>query len=288
MPRSVPRRPADDPDADEDDGSPLIRLQRYLAMAGLGSRRHCEEFILAGRVTVDRETITELGARVDPQRQKICLDGEKVATERKVYYLLNKPVGFLCTNADPAGRSRVIDLFPRTGERLFTVGRLDEHSEGLLVVTNDGDLANHLAHPRFRVRKVYRVQVAGSPSREVLDQLKKGVNFAEGRFKVEDVRALRAKGQSTLLEMVLMEGQNREIRRLLAKLGHKVQRLERVALGPLRLGPLPSGAYRPLAFKELNDLRRLVAGKPTDAGKAGSKSPRGKGRPKGRKTGKPR
>lgn len=264
-------------EGETDDGQPLIRLQRYLAMAGLGSRRHCEEFILTGRVTVDRQTITELGVRVDPEKQKICLDGERVVTERKVYYLLNKPIGVLCTNADPEGRSRVIDLFPRQRERLFTVGRLDEHSQGLLLVTNDGDLAHRLAHPRFEVPKVYRVQVMGTPSREVLEQLRKGETFSEGRFKVESARILKVKGPSSQLEIVLREGQNREIRRLLARQGHKVQKLERVALGPLRLGPLPPGAYRPLLFRELNDLRKLVSGK-VSAGR-GPRS-KGAGRPK--------
>ncbi len=238
-----------------------IRLQRYLAMAGAGSRRHCEEFILTGRVTVDGRTITELGHRVVPGRNDVRLDGERVRLERKVWYLLNKPVGYLCTNSDPGGRPRVIDLFPRGRERLFTVGRLDEHSQGLLLVTNDGELAHRLAHPRFRVRKIYQVQVAGIPARETLDQLKRGLYFAEGRFKVADARFVRTRGSSAVLELELLEGQNREIRRLLAKLGHKVQRLERVALGTLTLGDLPVGHYRRLAPHEIDSLSALVSGR---------------------------
>ena len=237
-----------------------IRLQRYLAMAGVGSRRHCEELILAGRVTVDRQTVRELGFRVTPGAQDVRLDGERVRLERPIWYVLNKPVGYLCTNSDPAGRPRVIDLFPESRERLFTVGRLDENSQGLLLVTNDGELAHRLAHPRFRVRKVYQVQVAGIPQREVLAQLKRGMYFAEGRFQVGDARFVKARGTSAILELVLTEGQNREIRRLLAKLGHKVQRLKRVALGPLTLGELPVGHYRPLTDRELSDLRDLVTG----------------------------
>lgn len=237
-----------------------IRLQRFLAMAGAGSRRHCEEFILTGRVTVDRVTIRELGFRVVPGEQDVRLDGERVRVERKVWYLLNKPIGFLCTNNDPAGRARVLDLFPQTRERLFTVGRLDEHSQGLLLVTNDGELAHRLAHPRFRVQKIYHVQVAGVPSRDLLEQLKRGIYFAEGRFKVADVKFLRAKGSSAILEMTLTEGQNREIRRLMAKLGHKVQRLERMALGPVELGDLPVGAHRRLAPQEVAALHELVDG----------------------------
>ncbi|MFG0296186.1 MAG: pseudouridine synthase, partial [Maioricimonas sp. JB045] len=128
---------------------PRIRLQRFLAACGLGSRRHCEEFIEKGRVTVDGQPVTELGTTVDPVAQTIALDGEPLRMERKKYYMVNKPVGILCTNRDPGGRPRVIDLFPPGGPRLFTVGRLDESSEGLLVVTNDGDLAQKLAHPRY-------------------------------------------------------------------------------------------------------------------------------------------
>jgi 23S rRNA pseudouridine2605 synthase len=153
----------------------------------------------------------------------------------------------------------VIDLFPRARERLFTVGRLDEHSQGLLLVTNDGALAHRLAHPRFRVRKIYQVQVAGLPTREILEQLKRGLYFAEGRFKVADAKVVRTRGSSAVLELELLEGQNREIRRLLAKLGHKVQRLERVALGSLTLGDLPVGQYRPLAASEIAELSALVA-----------------------------
>lgn len=245
----------------EDAPGPLVRLQKLLAMAGVDSRRHCEEYIVTGRVTVDGKTVSELGVRVDPRRQDVRLDGERVIVERKVYYVLNKPPGFLCTNRDPAGRSRAIDLFPKGEKRLFTVGRLDEDSQGLLLVTNDGEMAHRLAHPRFRVTKVYRVQVAGVPTREMLGQLKSGMQFAEGKFRVNDARLLRTKGESALVELTLTEGQNREIRRLLARLGHKVLRLERVALGPLTLGTLPLGRYRPVTPDELQGLRTLVSGR---------------------------
>jgi 23S rRNA pseudouridine2605 synthase len=269
-----------DAGASEDSGA--IRLQRYLAMAGAGSRRHCEEFILAGRVTVDRETIRELGFRVVPGSQDVRLDGERVRLERKTWYLLNKPTGYLCTNNDPDGRMRVIDLFPKDRERLFTVGRLDENSQGLLLVTNDGELAHRLAHPRYRVPRVYQVQVAGIPDRELLEQLKRGLYFAEGRFKVADARLVTVRKSSAVLELVLMEGQNREIRRLLAKVGHKVQRLERVALGPLALGDLPVGNYRLLTPQEIAALAELVAdrkprrGAGKSHGKSRGKAPFGK------------
>ncbi|MSR58195.1 MAG: rRNA pseudouridine synthase [Planctomycetaceae bacterium] len=236
----------------------LVRLQRYLAMAGVESRRHCEEFILTGRVTVDRQVVRELGTRIDPDEQEVRLDGERIRVERQVYYLLNKPIGYLCTNRDPDGRPRVIDLFPKDRERLFTVGRLDEHSQGLILVTNDGELANRLAHPRFRVRKVYHVQVAGVPTREIVKQLTEGLYFPEGRFKAAEARLVKIQKQSAVLEIVLTEGQNREIRRLLAKLGHKVQRLQRVTLGPLELGVVPPGHFRPLSPSEVRELKALV------------------------------
>lgn len=264
-----------------DDHAEFLRLQRLLAMAGVGSRRHCEEFITTGRVTVDGKTVTELGARVNPEAQEVRLDGERIKVARKVYYILNKPTGVLCTNADPRGRPRVVDLFPRTSERLFTVGRLDENSQGLLLVTNDGDLAHRLAHPRFHVEKTYRVQVAGIPSREIVGQLQEGMYFSEGRFAAKDARLVKSKGHSALLEIVLTEGQNREIRRLLAKVGHKVQRLTRVGLGPLKLGELPSGEFRRLNADEVRALHDLVAGRSKPTGARSRSGPRSKpgGRP---------
>ena len=237
------------------------RLQKVLAAAGIGSRRQCEEYIVAGRVTVDGEVVQELGTSVNPSRQRIELDGERVRSNRKLYYVVNKPVGVLCTNRDPAGRPRVIDLFPAKGPRLFTVGRLDENSQGLLVVTNDGELANKLAHPRYRVLRTYRVQVAGIPTQATLDSLKRGLHFAEGTFRVQRVRKVRTQGKSTLLEIVLSGGQNREIRRLMARVGHKVMRLERVSFGTLKLGRLPTGHYRALTSAEVEALRNLCAPK---------------------------
>jgi len=245
-------------DADHEES--LVRLQRYLASAGLGSRRRCEEFILAGRVAVDGEVVTDLGRRIDPRKQEVRLDFEIVRTQAKRYYLLNKPRGCVCTNRDPAGRMRAIDLVPQDGLRLFTVGRLDENSQGLLLITNDGELAHKLAHPRFRVPRRYRVQVVGRPTRETFETLKRGLFFEEGKFRVRDVRRVGARGNSTILELLLTEGQNREIRRLLARVGHKVIHLERIAFGPLRLGRTPPGRFRALTHAELKELRAFSAG----------------------------
>ena len=236
------------------------RLQKVLAAAGLGSRRQCEELILAGRVEVDGKVVTELGTRVGPGRHQIRVDGVRLRQPRRVYYALNKPPGVVCTNRDPSGRPRAIDLIPAVRERVFTVGRLDLHSEGLILLTNDGELANQLTHPRYRIQKTYRVLVAGHPDREVIAKLRRGVHLAEGLARVVGLRISKRYKQSTLLEIVLSEGRNREIRRVLARVGHKVLRLTRLAIGPLRLGGLAPGEYRRLGAREIDALRRATAG----------------------------
>ena len=257
MSSETPAQPNSNTDAPAD-AVQLIRLQKFLASTGLGSRRHCEEYIETGRVTIDGETVSELGAKVDPETQVICVDGERVRLQPRRYYLLNKPTGFLCTNNDPAGRRRVIDLFPNEGQRLFTVGRLDENSEGLILVTNDGAMAERLAHPRYKVPRTYHVQVVGNPPREKLDELRKGVRFKEGVFRVSGLKYLRKQGKSTFLELTLHEGQNREIRRMMARIGHKVIQLIRVRFGPLNLGKLKSGEYKRLTDWELKKLREMM------------------------------
>ena len=238
------------------------RLQKVMAAAGIGSRRHCEELIAAGRVEVDRQVVREQGLRVDRERQEIRVDGTPLAASKRVYFLVNKPTGVVSTNSDPSGRPRVIDLFPNIRERLFTVGRLDLSSEGLMLVTNDGQLANELAHPRYGVEKTYQVLVAGQPGPDVLAQLRQGVRLAEGVARVVRVRVKSALKKSTVLEIVLAEGRNREIRRLLAKVGHKVLRLKRVALGGVKLKDLPPGEFRRLRSDELRLLRQRAKPEP--------------------------
>ena len=214
--------------------------------------------ITAGRVEVDRQMVTELGTRVDLDQQEVRLDGSPLKKTKRFYYAVHKQRGVVCTNRDPAGRPRVIDMLPHDQARLFTIGRLDLNSEGLILVTNDGELANRLTHPRYGVEKTYRVQVAGRPSREILGQLRRGIHLAEGIARVEGISVKSHHKESTMLEMVLREGRNREIRRALAKVGHKVLRLTRVAVGPVRLGRLPAGATRKLTTQELKALRRIV------------------------------
>ena len=234
------------------------RLQKVLAAAGLGSRRQCEELITTGRVEIDRKVVTQLGTRVDSATQEIRVDGESLSLGRRVYYAVNKPKGVVTTNRDPGRRPRVIDLVPNQDIRLFAIGRLDLNSEGLILVTNDGELANRLTHPRYGVEKVYLAQVAGRPTAEILDKLRRGVHLAEGVAKVEEVRIESHQKESTWLEIILREGMNREIRRLLARVGHKVLRLVRVGVGPVRLGKLPPGTVRPLLHEEIQALRSLV------------------------------
>ena len=247
------------------------RLQKVLAAAGYGSRRDCEELIVEGRVEIDREIITELGVRVKPE-QKIRVDGVPVKVARKQYFLVNKPPGIVSTNRDPDGRARVIDLV-NSDQRLFTVGRLDKSSEGLILVTNDGEFANQLTHPRHGVSKTYIVKVTGVPSFEDLKKLTDGVHLAEGFAKAASAKLKKKFRQGAELEIVLSEGRNREIRRLLARIGHKVLKLKRVALGPLRLGALPAGECRRLKNEEIAALRAAV--KPgTSGGRKASKRKR--------------
>lgn len=235
------------------------RLQKVLAAAGIGSRRQCEELIRTGRVQVDRRVVTELGTRVDPQRQEIRVDGQIVRQPERVYFAVYKPDGVVCTHRDPAGRPRVIDLVPAAEhQRLFPVGRLDLHSEGLILLTNDGELANRLAHPRYGVEKTYRAVVAGSPPKEVIDRLLRGVHLAEGVARASRIVVKKRLAHSTILEITLREGKNREIRRIFARVGHKVLRLLRLSVGPVRLGKLRPGEWRRLTPQELAALRKAT------------------------------
>lgn len=244
----------------------MQRLNKYLAHAGVGSRRHCDDLIFHGRVRVDGEKVREPGIRVDPTSQEVSVDGTPIRAESLVYWLLNKPRGYLCTNHDPAGRPRAVDLLPHVTQRVYTVGRLDEDSEGLLLMTNDGDLAHKLMHPRFGIAKTYLVQVAGKPSRQDLEQLLEGVWLSEGHVKAKRVKRLRSQGESTWLEIVLCEGKNREIRRMLAKLEHKVMRLKRIAIGPLKLDRLKKGKSRKLTPEEVTLLQRACRPRPRSEG----------------------
>ena len=252
------RRPAPPKRATGQPPPPGERLQKVLAAAGLGSRRQCEELIASGRVEVDRKVVTQLGSRVDPAGQQVRVDGEPLSFGRRVYYAVHKPKGVVSTNHDPSGRPRVIDLVPKQANRLFAVGRLDLTSEGLILVTNDGELANRLTHPRYGIQKTYLAQVVGQPTPDMLVKIRRGVHLAEGVARAESIEVKSHHKESTWLEMVLREGRNREIRRLLARVGHKVLRLIRIGVGPIRLGKLPPGSSRPLTHDEVRSLRQLA------------------------------
>jgi 23S rRNA pseudouridine2605 synthase len=230
------------------------RLQRVMASAGVGSRRECELIIEEGRVEVDGEVVMTLGAKVDPHKQVIYVDAQKLVIQRLQYFILNKPPGVLSTSKDPAGRPRVIDLI-KTDKRVYNVGRLDQSSEGLILVTNDGDLANQLTHPRYGVEKKYHVQVVGVPAAADLRKLEEGVYIAEGLARASKAKFLKRAPSGCWLEITLAEGRNREIRRMLAGIGHKVRTLKRVSIGPLKLGDLPLGAHRPLSPMEIKMLK---------------------------------
>jgi len=262
-PRTTPpRRPAPrsgEPERDVHvaDG---VRLQKVLAQAGLGSRRKCEELIAEGRVEVDGVLVTELGVRVDPATAVVHVDGMRVQLDAsKITIALNKPLGVLSTMSDPDGRPTLADLVKDRPERLFHVGRLDADSEGLLLLTNDGELANRLAHPRYEIRKTYLVTVAGGefyPRHG--KQLTDGVELEDGLARADKVRVVDAVPGATMLEVVLHEGRNRIVRRMLDAVGFPVTRLVRTRIGPIALGDLRVGRSRVLGRTELGTLMRDV------------------------------
>lgn len=231
------------------------RLNKILAHAGLGSRRKCDELIAQGRVTVDGATVTDLGHKVDPWACDIRCDGERVRAEAPACYLLNKPRGVVCTSDPREGRPRAVDLLPGESRRLYTIGRLDADSRGLILVTNDGELTQRLTHPRHQVPKAYRAWVRGAMSPEALERAERGVHLAEGKVSLARVRVCKRRREATELEVELRQGVNRQIRRVLAKVGHPVSDLRRVAIGPVRDPELREGAWRRLRPDELRALR---------------------------------
>jgi 23S rRNA pseudouridine2605 synthase len=239
-----------------------IRLQKVLAAAGLGSRRACEELIAGGRVTVDGR-VAELGARVDPATAVIHVDGDRIVVRDDLVYLaLNKPRGVLSAMSDSRGRPTVGDLVAGRADRLFHVGRLDADSEGLLLLTNDGELAHRLMHPSFGVTKTYLATVPAPVGKDVGRRLRSGVELEDGPVKVDSFRVVQAQGRQAIVEVVLHEGRKHIVRRLLAAVGHPVSRLVRTRIGPVHLGGQRAGTLRPLNRSELADLHRLAESAP--------------------------
>jgi 23S rRNA pseudouridine2605 synthase len=232
------------------------RLQKVLAQAGIGSRRSCEEMIAEGRVRVNGER-AELGRRVDPATDRVELDGVPIATRPGlVYYLINKPAGMVTTAADPQGRATVVDMVPDE-PRVFPVGRLDADTEGLLILTNDGDLTFRLTHPSFGVEKEYLAHVDGQPKPGAVKQLRTGVQLDDGRTSPARVSLVGP----NVLRITIHEGRNRQVRRMTAAVGHPVRRLVRTRIGPLKVGSLKPGQWRELTTEEVRALERATASK---------------------------
>ena len=239
-----------------------IRLQKVLAAAGIGSRRACEELIAAGRVTVDG-VVAELGRRVDPDRAVIHVDGDRIVVRDDLVYLaLNKPRGVLSAMSDSRGRPTVGDLVADRPERLFHVGRLDADSEGLLLLTNDGDLAHRLMHPSFGVLKTYLATVPGPVAKDVGRRLRAGVELEDGPVRVDGFRVVQTQGKQAIVEVVLHEGRKHIVRRLLDAVEHPVSRLVRTRIGPVQLGGQRAGTLRPLTRAEVADLYRIAGEAP--------------------------
>jgi 23S rRNA pseudouridine2605 synthase len=252
-----------------------VRLQKVLAAAGFGSRRACEELVAEGRVTVDGE-VAELGRRVDPAKARVEVDGVRVSTAPGlVYYLLNKPAGVVSTASDPRGRPTVVDLVP-SKPRVFSVGRLDADTEGLLLLTNDGDLAHRLAHPSHGVEKEYLAEVKGTPAPAAVRRLREGVLLDDGITAPAKVSAVPPNG----LRITIHEGRNRQVRRMCEAIGHPVVRLVRTRIGPLADRRLQPGKWRVLTDKEVRALQEAASRRGREMTAAPGRSQRNHSRPR--------
>jgi 23S rRNA pseudouridine2605 synthase len=239
----------------EDADQGLVRLQKLLAQSGVASRRRCEELMLAGLVEVDGEVVTRLGTKVDPATAVIRVEGRRLPpASAHVYLVLNKPRGVVSTMSDPEGRRSLGDLVADRPERLFHVGRLDTDTDGLILLTNDGQFAQRVAHPSYELEKTYVAEVAGVVGRPVLRRLREGVVLEDGPVEVSSCRVLSTHGDRSIVELVIHEGRNRIVRRLLDEVGHPVRRLTRTAIGPVLLRGLRSGELRDLTRDELGEL----------------------------------
>jgi len=231
------------------------RLQKVMASAGVASRRQCEELILTGVVRVNKRVVDQIPAFVDPAVDVITVDGRRVRLTERVYFALNKPKGVICTNRDPQGRRRAIDLVP-CAQRVFCIGRLDADTTGLIILTNDSELTNQLTHPRYKVPKTYIATVKGRVDAQAVEKLKKGIWLAEGKTGRAAVKVVKAGLQESRLEITISQGLNRQVRRMLSRVGIPVKSLKRVGIGKLKLRNLPAGGYRPLTKAEVSTLKR--------------------------------
>ena len=233
----------------------LVRLHKLLAQSGIASRRKCEELMLAGLVVVDGEVVTRLGTKVDPRTAVIRVDGKRLPpVSEHVYLALNKPRGVVSTMSDPEGRRTLQDLVSERSERLFHVGRLDTDTSGLILLTNDGDFAHRMAHPSYEVDKTYVAEVEGEVTKATIRTLLEGVTLEDGPVTVSRARMVTSAPGKSVVELVIHEGRNRIVRRLLDHVGHPVRRLTRTAIGPVGLGGLKGGEVRDLTLDELGEL----------------------------------
>jgi 23S rRNA pseudouridine2605 synthase len=233
---------------------PLVRLQKFLAEAGVASRRASEKLITDGHVSVNGEVIKTLGAKIEPDQVEVTVDGRPVRARRKSYIALHKPRGFLCTRSDPEERQTIFELLPREWSNLYPVGRLDRDSEGLLLLTNDGEFSLQLTHPRYGVHKRYIAYVEGKIEESQLGRFTSGVEDAGEVLKAERAWLHSANHSHSVVELELAQGKNREVRRLFAALGFEVVQLRRTQIGNLRLGELPTGKWRVLNPAEVKSL----------------------------------
>lgn len=232
----------------------MVRLQKFLAEAGVASRRASEEIITAGRVTVNGTVVQELGTKVDPDHDRVQVDGRPIRVKRKVYLALNKPRGLVCSRNDEQGRPTIFDLLPKEWRHLHSVGRLDFNSEGLIFLTNDGDFSLHLTHPRYGVRKRYVAMIDGSVDAEMLRLFIRGVVYEGEKFKAEKARLVAGGQSKSVVELELAEGKYREVRRLFESQGRTVKKLQRIQIGKIKLGELPPGKWRTLTDGEIKSL----------------------------------
>lgn len=234
------------------------RLQKILAAAGVNSRRKCEELILEGSVSVNGKVVDSLPVFADPEKDVIAVNGRKIRQEQKVYFLLNKPKNVICTNFDPQGRTKAIDLVPAT-QRIFCVGRLDTDTTGLIILTNDSELANRLTHPRYELPKTYIAEVKGLLDEEIIEKLKKGVWLTDSRTAEAPLKILRRSQNESLLEITIRQGLNPQIRRILAKLNLNVKSLKRTRIGKIDAKGLGAGEFRPLTGAEVAYLKKITS-----------------------------
>jgi 23S rRNA pseudouridine2605 synthase len=232
----------------------LVRLQKVLADGGIASRRACEEIIRAGRVTVNGRLVREMGTKVDPAHDRVAVDSALVKPRRKLYIALNKPTEYVSSRTDPHGRRTIGELLPKEWGNLYSVGRLDYNTEGLLFLTNDGEFSLRVSHPRYGMRKKYHAVVEGRIEPQVLHTVTKGVYYEGERLKAEAARILKSSRSQTIVELELAEGKNREARRLFEAQGLTVGALRRVQIGPIKLGELPVGRWRALTATEIKSL----------------------------------